>query len=65
MKDIHYLFYITSKINFVIRNDKLTMVCWKMQICYDRAVSAQRITAVYHCTVLCNDRLMMYLFYIT
>ena len=37
MKDIHYLFYITSKINFVIYNAKLTLICWKMQFCFDRS----------------------------
>ena len=42
MKDIHYLFYITSKNNFVIKNDKLTLIYWKMQFCFDRAVSGQR-----------------------
>ena len=64
MKDIHYLFYITLKIYFVIENVKLTLIYRKMQFCFDRAVFRSKVTAVYHCTVLFNDRWMVYLFHI-
>ena len=42
MKDIHYSFYITSKIYFVIYYAKLTLMYWKTQLCFDRDVSGQR-----------------------
>ena len=42
MKDVHFLFYITSKTYFVIYDAKLTLTYCKTQFCFDRAVSGQR-----------------------
>ena len=46
MKDIHFLFYITSKTYFVIYNAKLTLIYRKTQFCFDCAVSGQRSPSV-------------------